>query len=122
MKTVLLLILTAVSLATSACTTTAGTGYYLPLPPLPPLPIPQRIETANPNYSHNNYDSYAAPNSYENCESYYDVEPQCHGPAISHYVTNVPYHRGNIVNYSGVPIIAPSATSKLNVIIPNRSN
>ena len=99
MKTVLLIILAAVSLATSACTTTYEQGY--------------------------SYSSYSSP-------SYYSPQPAyvaCHQeevyisrPSPSYYRTNVPYYRGNIINRTGVPIIAPSATSNLNVIIPNSWN
>ena len=105
MKNILLLILAAVSLATSACTTTAGSGYYLPLPP---LPIPQRIVTERPNYTYN----YCEPER----ETTYFVGPQ-------YYRTPVPYFRGNIRNYTDAPIIAPSRCNPhTNIIIPNSWN
>ena len=109
MKALLLITLAAISLATSACTTTGSSNYYLPLPP---LPIPQRIETARP-YSYNTYDNCAP--RYRR-ETTYFVGPQ-------YYRTSVPYFRGNIRNYTDAPIIAPSACNPhTNIIIPNSWN
>lgn len=119
MKTVLLIILAAVSLATSACTTTAGSGYYLPLPP---LPIPQRIDNGcyDRSYPTESYNTrpYRPRYSYN---SYQPEQQYIKGPM--YYRSNVPYYRGNIKNYTGVPIVAPDACNPgTNVIIPNSWN
>jgi hypothetical protein len=95
MKTVLLIILAAVSLATSACTSTRNSSYQY-----------------SPSYSY----------GYDSCEPVYRPQTTYFvGP--QYYRTSVPYFRNNIRNYTGTPIIAPSACNPhTNIIIPNSWN
>jgi hypothetical protein len=101
MKTVLLIILAAVSLATSACTVT-----YDP-----------NLRYSSYEGSHYPQTVYTRPYRSNYCPpQQYLVGPQ-------YYRTPVPYFRGNIRNYTDAPIIAPSACNPhTNIIIPNSWN
>lgn len=97
MKSLLLLLLVGISLATSACTVSYDRGY--------------------------GYTSYSG--SYYPTRPYYNrCEPRdvyIAGP--QYYRTNIPYFRNNMRNYTGTPIIAPNACNPTtNVIIPNSWN
>jgi hypothetical protein len=112
MKTVLLIILAAVSLATSACTSTRNSSYQYS------SSYSQGYNSCEPSYPIQSYValSYRPRPSYNSCE-----QEHVRGPM--YYRSNVPYYRGNIRNYTGVPIVAPDARNpRTSVIIPNSWN